>query len=127
MGTSAEATLIPSDYKGEESICISGVMGGSHEVSVLEPEVSLPGKGIVTGPEAPCILGRDYLRGGYFKGLKGYWWSLGIAALSPETIKQLFSLPSPSEDPSVVGLLQGKEQQVTFSPMTVHQEQYRTN
>ena len=67
VDTSAQCTLIPSDYKGAESICISGVMGGSQELSVLEDEVSLTENEwqkhpIVTGPEAPCILGIDYLR-----------------------------------------------------------------
>ncbi|KAK4832777.1 hypothetical protein QYF61_025624 [Mycteria americana] len=82
---------------------------------------------IVTGPEAPCILGIGYLRRGYFKDPKGYRWALGIAALSTEKIKQLSSLPGLSEDPSVVGLLQVKEQQVPISTMTEHWQQYRTN
>ena len=132
MDTVAQCTLIPSDYKGAESVCISGVTGGSQELSVLEAEVSLTGNEwqkhpIVTGPEAPCILGIDYLRTGYFKDTKGYWWAFGIAALSTEKIKQLSSLPGLSEDASVVGLLQVKEQQVPTATMTVHQQQYRTN
>jgi len=56
--------------------------------------VSLTGKEwqkhpIVTGPEAPCILGIDYLRRGYFKDPKGYQRAFGIAALEMEEIKQL--------------------------------------
>ncbi|KAK4806934.1 hypothetical protein QYF61_027301 [Mycteria americana] len=107
-------------------------MGGSQELSVLEAEVSLTGNEwqkhpIVTGPEAPCILGLDYLRRGYFKDPKGYRWAFGIAALSTEKIKQLSSLPGLSEDLSLVGLLQVEEQQVPIATMTVHQRQYRTN
>jgi len=83
---------------------------GSQELSVLEAEVSLTGQDwqkhpIVTGPEAPCILGIDYLRRGYIKDPKGYPWAFGIAALGMEEIKQLSILPGLSEDPSVVGLL----------------------
>ena len=37
-------TLMPSDFKGSESICISGLTGGSQELSVLEAEVSLTGQ-----------------------------------------------------------------------------------
>ncbi|KAK4816508.1 LOW QUALITY PROTEIN: hypothetical protein QYF61_017608 [Mycteria americana] len=104
--------LIPSDYKGAESICIPGVMGGSQELS--KAEVSLTGNEwqkhpIATGPEAPRILGIDYLRRGYFEDPKGY------------------HLPGISEDPSVVGLLHVKEQQVPIATMTVHQRQYHTN
>ncbi|GAB0208777.1 hypothetical protein GRJ2_003343400 [Grus japonensis] len=56
---------------------ISGVTGGSQQLTLLEAEVSLTGNDwekhpIVTGPEAPCILGIDYLRRGYFKDPKGY-------------------------------------------------------
>ena len=40
-GTGAECTLIPSDYKGAEPICISGVTGGFQVHSVLEAEVSV--------------------------------------------------------------------------------------
>jgi len=59
------------------------VRGGSQELTVLEAEVSLTGKEwqkhpIVTGPEAPCILGIDCFRIGYFKDPKGYWWAFGI-------------------------------------------------
>ncbi|KAK4806835.1 hypothetical protein QYF61_005631 [Mycteria americana] len=67
---------MPSSYTGAESICISGVTGGYKQLTV-EAEVSLTGNEwqkhpIVTGPEAPCILGLDYLRRGYFKDPKGY-------------------------------------------------------
>jgi len=83
---------MPSDFKGSESICILGLTGGSQELSVLEAEVSLTGQEwqkhpFVSGPEAPCILGIDYLRRGYFKDPKGYWWAFGIAALEIEEIK----------------------------------------
>jgi len=55
VDTGAQCTLMPSDFKGSESICFSGVTGGSQELTVLEVEVSLIGKGwqkhpIVTGP-----------------------------------------------------------------------------
>ncbi|KAK4811243.1 hypothetical protein QYF61_022140 [Mycteria americana] len=82
---------------------------------------------IGTGPEAPCILGIDYLRRGYFKDPKGYRWAFGIADLETEEIKQLSTLPGLSEDPSVVGLLRVEEQQVPIATTTVHRRQYRTN
>ncbi|GAB0210205.1 hypothetical protein GRJ2_003486300 [Grus japonensis] len=61
---------MPSSYEGVEPISISGVTGGSQQLTVLEAEVSLTGKDwekhpIVTGPEALCILGIDYLRKGW--------------------------------------------------------------
>jgi len=94
-------------------------------LSVLEAEVSLTGQEwqkhpIVTGPEAPCILGIEYLKRGYFKDLKGYWWAFGIAALETEEIKQLSILPGLSENPSVVRLLRAEEQQVPIASTTVH-------
>ncbi|KAK4816448.1 hypothetical protein QYF61_017176 [Mycteria americana] len=81
VNTGAQCTPIPSEYKGAESICISGVTGGSQELSVLEAEVSLTGNEwqkhpVVTGLEAPCTLGIDCLRRGYFKDPKGYWTHL---------------------------------------------------
>jgi len=132
VDTGAQCTLMPSDFKGTESICIYGVTGVSQEVSVLEVEVSLTGQDwqkhpIVTGPEAPCILGIDSLRRGYFKDRKGYRWAFGIAALETEEIKQLSTLPGLSEDPSVVGLLRVEEQQVPITATTLHRCQYRTN
>ncbi|KAK4830897.1 hypothetical protein QYF61_013826 [Mycteria americana] len=68
---------MPSSYIGAEPICISGVTGGSQQLTVLEAEVSLTGNEwqkhpIVTGPEAPCILGIDCLRRGHFKDPKGF-------------------------------------------------------
>ena len=123
---------MPSSYKGVEPICISGVTGGSQQLTVLEAEISLTGNEwqkhpIVTGPEAPCILGIDYLRRGYFKDPKGYRWAFGIAALETEAIEQLSTLPGLSDDPSVVGLLRVEEQQVPIATTTVHRRQYRTN
>jgi len=82
---------------------------------------------IVTGPEAPCILGIDCLRIGYFKDPKWYRWAFGIAAVETEEIKQLSILPGLLEDPSVVGLLRVEEKQVPIATTTVHRQQYRTN
>ena len=132
VDTGAQCTLMPSEFKGSEPICISGVTGGSQELSLLEAEVSLTGQDwqkhpIVTGPEAPCILGIDYLRRGYFKDPKGYRWAFGIAAVETEEIKQLSILPGLSEDPSVAGLLRVEEQQVPIATTMVHRRQYRTN
>ena len=98
---------------------------------MLEAELSLTGNEwekhpIVTGPEAPCILGIEYLRRGYFKNPKVYWRAFGIAALEMEEIKDLSALPSLSEDPLVVGLLRVGEQPVLSTSTTVHQRQYRT-
>ncbi|GAB0208544.1 hypothetical protein GRJ2_003320100 [Grus japonensis] len=132
VDTGAECTLIPSGYRGTEPIQISGVTDGCQELSVLEAEVSLTGDKwekhpIVTGPEAPCILGIDYLRRGYFKDPKGYRWAFGVATVNTEKIKQLSTLSGLSEDPFVLGLLQVEEQQVPIATRTVHRRQYRTN
>ncbi|KAK4810737.1 hypothetical protein QYF61_007711 [Mycteria americana] len=129
---STQCPLMPSSYTGAEPICMCGVTGGSQQLTVLEAEVSLTGNEwqkhpIVTGPEALCILGIDYLSRGYFKDPKGYWWAFGIAALEKEEIKQLSTLPGLSEDPSVVGLLRVEEQQVSIAMTMVHQRQYHTN
>ncbi|GAB0209788.1 hypothetical protein GRJ2_003444500 [Grus japonensis] len=123
---------MPLSHEGAEPISISGVTGGSQQLTVLEAEVSLTGNEcekhpIVTGPEALCILGIDYLRKGYFKDPKGYLWAFGIAALETEEIELLSTFPGLSEDPSVVGLLRVEEQQVPIATTTVHQWQYRTN
>ncbi|RMB93233.1 hypothetical protein DUI87_30355 [Hirundo rustica rustica] len=123
---------MPSRYVGTESISISGVTGGSQQLTVLEAEVSLTGNGwqkhpIVTGPEAPCILGIDYLRNGYFKDPKGYRWAFGIAAVETEDIRQLSTLPDLSDDSCAVGLLRVEEQQVPIATTTVHRRQYRTD
>ncbi|GAB0207260.1 hypothetical protein GRJ2_003191600 [Grus japonensis] len=132
VDTGAQCTLLPSNYEGVEPISISGVTGGSQQLTLLEAEVSLTGNEcqkhpIVTGPEALCILGIDYLRRGYFKDPKGYRWAFGIAALEAEEIEPLSSLPGLLEDPSVVGLLRVEEQQVPIATTTVHRRQYRTN
>ncbi|GAB0203776.1 hypothetical protein GRJ2_002843200 [Grus japonensis] len=132
VDTSAQCTLMPSSHEGAEPISISGVTGGSLQLTLLEAEVSLTRNEwekhpIVTGPEAPCILGIDYLQRGYFKDPKGYWWDFGIAVLEMEEIEPLSTLPGLSEDPSVVGLLRVEEQQVPIATTTVHQRQYRTN
>ena len=132
MDTGAQCTLMPSSYKGAEPICISGVTGGSQQLTVLEAEVSLTGKEwqkppIVTGPEAPCILGIDYLRRGYFKDPKGHRRAFGVAALEMEETEQFSTLPGLSEDPSVVGLLRVEEQQVPIATTAVHRRQYRTS
>ena len=82
---------------------------------------------IVIGPKAPCILGIDNHRRGYFKDPKGYKWAFGVAPLEMEEPKQLSTLPGHSKDPSVVGLLKVKEQQVPIATTTVHRWQYRTN
>lgn len=55
-------------------------------MTVLEAELSLTGNDwqkhlIVTGPEALCILGIDYLRRRYSKDPKGYWWAFSVAAV----------------------------------------------
>uniref|UniRef100_A0A8C3ETQ1 ribonuclease H n=1 Tax=Corvus moneduloides TaxID=1196302 RepID=A0A8C3ETQ1_CORMO len=123
---------MPSRYVGAEPISISGVTGGSQQLTVLEAEVSLTGNEwqkhpIVTGPEAPCILGIDYLRNGYFKDPKGHRWAFGIAAVETEDIRQLSTLPGLSDDPSAVGLLRVAEQQVPIATATVHRRQYRTD
>ncbi|XP_056371387.1 uncharacterized protein LOC130266095 [Oenanthe melanoleuca] len=81
---------------------------------------------IVTGPEAPCILGIDFLRSGYFKDPKGFKWAFGIAAVMAERIQQLNTLPGLCENPIAVGLLRVEEQRVPIATSIVHRRQYRT-
>ena len=64
------------------------------------------------------MLGINYLRRGHFKDPKGYQWAFGIAAVDTEGVKQLSVSPGLSEDPSVVGLLRVKEQQVSIATKT---------
>ncbi|KAK4806216.1 hypothetical protein QYF61_001139 [Mycteria americana] len=128
-GTSDPQDVLVS---AETELIFFVVAGGSQQLTVLEAEVSLTGNEwqkhpIVTGPEALCILGIDYLRRGYFKDPKGYRWAFGIGALETEEMKQLSTLPGLSEDPSVVGLLSVEEQQVPVATTTVHRRQYRTS
>ncbi|RMC21108.1 hypothetical protein DUI87_01965 [Hirundo rustica rustica] len=118
-------------HVGEESVSIAGVTGGSQDFTLVEADVSLNGNEwkrypIVTGPEAPCILGIDFLRNGYFKDPKGFRWAFGIAAVETGGVKQLNTLPGLSEKPSAVGLLKVEEQQVPIATSTVHRRQYRT-
>ena len=119
VDTGAQCTLMPSSHSGVESICISTVTGGSQQLSLLEAEVNLTGKDwhkhpIVTGPDAPCILGIDYLRIGYFKDPKGYRWAFGIAAL--EEVEQLSTLPGLSEDPRWWSCLRLKSSECQLLP-----------
>lgn len=62
-----------------------------------------------------------------FKDPEGYRWTFGIHALETEEIKQLYTLLSLSEDPSVVGLLKVKEQKVLIATTMVHWCQCCTN
>ncbi|RMC16222.1 hypothetical protein DUI87_08437 [Hirundo rustica rustica] len=106
--------------------------GRSQELTLLEAEVSLTGKEwqkhpIVTGPGAPCILGIDFLRNGYYKDSKGLRWAFGIAAVEAEGIKKLNSLPGLLENPSAVGLLKVEEQRVPVATSMVHHQQYQIN
>ncbi|XP_041878276.1 uncharacterized protein LOC121661803 [Corvus kubaryi] len=117
---------------GSEQVSISGVTGGSQQLTLLEADVSLTGKqskkrSIVTDPGPPCILGIDFLRSGYFKDPKGLRWAFGIAAVEAEGIRQLNTLPGLTKNPSVVGLLKVEEQRVPIATSTVHRWQYRTN
>ncbi|TRZ14709.1 hypothetical protein HGM15179_012396 [Zosterops borbonicus] len=71
--------------------------GGSQQLTLLEPEVSLTGKEwqkhlIMTGPEAPCILDIGFLRNGYCKDHKGLRGAYGMAAVEAEGIKKLSTL-----------------------------------
>ncbi|RMC00133.1 hypothetical protein DUI87_23543 [Hirundo rustica rustica] len=132
VDTGSQCTLIPSEYVGTEPISIAGVTGGSQELTLLEAEVSLTGKEwqkhpIVTGSKAPCILGIDFLRNGYYKDSKGFRWAFGIAAVEAEGIKKLNSLPRLSENLSAVGLLKVEKQRVPVATSMVHRRQYRTN
>ncbi|TRZ12336.1 hypothetical protein HGM15179_014756 [Zosterops borbonicus] len=97
----------------------------------METDVSLTGNEwkkhpIVTGPEAPYILGIDFLPNGHFKDPKGLRWVLGTVAVETESVKQLNTLPGLSESPTAVGLLKGEEQQVPIATLTMHRQQHRT-
>lgn len=81
----------------------------------------------VTGPEFPCILGIDYLRKGYLKDSKGYWWAFSIATLEMEDVKLLSTCLVSQRQHSVAGLLRVKEQQVPITTTAVHLQQYHTN
>ena len=62
-----------------------------------------------------------------FQGPKRYRWALGVAALEMEEMEQLYALPGPTKDPSVVGLLKVEIKQVPIAMATVHWQRYRTN
>lgn len=69
-----QCTVYTDTTKAQEcrTYWISGVTRGCQELSVIETEVSLTGDRwqkhpTVTGPDAPCILGINYLRKRYFK------------------------------------------------------------
>lgn len=111
-------------YRGSESIWISELTRGCQELSVLEAEGNLTGEKwgkcpIVTGPEAPHILGIDCLRRGYFKDLKKYQWTFSVTTVNTEKIKQLSTPPGLLEHPFLVGLLQGEEQLVPIATKRV--------
>lgn len=78
VDTGAQCALMPIGICGvRKSLHFCGDRGDSQELTVLEAEVSLSGKDwqkhpIVTGPDALCILGIDYLRYRYFKDPKGH-------------------------------------------------------
>lgn len=138
VDTSAQCTMMPSSYKGAKHICISGATGGSQQLTVLEAEVSLTGNEwqklpIVTSPEAPCILDKGmhgylkYPQERVFKEPKGCWWAFGRVVLEMKLIKQLSTLPSLSEDTSVLGLLRVKKQQEMIATTMEHWWQYRTS
>ncbi|GAB0207572.1 hypothetical protein GRJ2_003222900 [Grus japonensis] len=89
---------MPSSSEGVEPISISGVTGGSQQLTLLEAETP-----------------------------KGYRWAFDIAALETDEIKLLSTLSGLLEDPSVVGLLRVEEQQVPITTTTVHRRQCRTS
>lgn len=60
-------------------------------------------------------------------GLKGYWWTFGVATIDVKKIKQLSTLPDLLEDPSVLGLLHVEVQQSLIAAMMVHQRWYGIN
>ena len=80
------ALLTPLSHKGTAVIYISGVTGGSQELTVLEAKISLTGRdwqkhSIETGAGALWILGIDFLRRVCFMEPNGYWWAFGTAAV----------------------------------------------
>ncbi|RMC06271.1 hypothetical protein DUI87_15702 [Hirundo rustica rustica] len=126
-----QCTLLSSRHVGEESVSIAGVIRGSQDFTLVEADVSLTGNEwkkhpIVTGPEAPCILGIDSLQNANFKDPKGFRWVFGMAAVETEGVKQLNTLPGLSENPSAVGLLKVEKHRLPIATSTVHRRQYRT-
>ncbi|KAJ7424041.1 hypothetical protein BTVI_07874 [Pitangus sulphuratus] len=100
--------------------------GESPQLTVLEAEVNLAGNEwqkhpIVTGPEALCSLGIDYLRRGYLKDQKGIV-AFGMASVETEEIRQQNTFLGHSEDPFAVALLRAKEGQFSNSPLIVPQQ-----
>ncbi|TRZ07255.1 hypothetical protein HGM15179_019851 [Zosterops borbonicus] len=98
----------------------------SWKVTQVHPgKVSLTGKEwqkhpIGTSPEVPCILSIDFLRNGYYKGLKGLKWAFGIATVEAEGIRQLNTLPGLSVNLSTVGVRKVEEQQVAIATLAVN-------
>ncbi|KAK4822622.1 LOW QUALITY PROTEIN: hypothetical protein QYF61_017827 [Mycteria americana] len=122
---SQEIQQLKEAIQGQNSSVFLEWQGESQQLTVLEGEVSLTGN---EGQKHPIkLLGIDYLRRGYFKDPKGHQWAFGIAALETKEIKELSILLGLSEDPSIVGLLSVKEEQVPIATTTVHWQQYRTN
>jgi len=84
VDTGVQGALMPSSYNGAEPIWISGVTGGSQELTVWETKVSLTGNEwqkhhIVTSPEAPVHLWHRLPQQRVFQGPKsvpvGFWHS----------------------------------------------------
>lgn len=100
--------------------------------TILEAEVILTGSegqkhSIVTGLEAPCILGIDHLGRGYFRNAKRHLWALGELLWRQKKLRQLNSLLGLSEDSSAVGQLRIEEQQIRMASAAVSYWQRGTN
>ncbi|PKU38847.1 enteropeptidase [Limosa lapponica baueri] len=105
-----------SDRRISRADCTGGLTGNKWE--------KFP---IVTGLDAPGILGIDSLRREYFKDPRGYRWAFGVVVVDTEKVVHLSTLRGLSEDPSIVGLLRVEEQNVPLATTTVHRQQYGTN
>lgn len=93
-------------------------------MAMLEAEVSLTANKwqkhpAVTGLEASCILGIDYIRIGYCRDPKGYWCIFDVTNVHVENIKELSTLSSLLEDTSV-WLMHVEEERVPTATMTAH-------
>ncbi|RMC19551.1 hypothetical protein DUI87_03109 [Hirundo rustica rustica] len=101
VDTGAQCTLIPLRHVGAESVSIAGVTGESQDLTLVEAEESLTGNEqkkhpIVTGPEAPCILGIDFLQSSllrhHYRALNEVTQPLSTAA--PDMMELQYELKS---------------------------------
>lgn len=115
VDTGVQGTLMPSNHREIERICISRVT----RIPRTDCRGSWNESGLTWVAWAPYC---DWPR-----CLRGYWWASAIAPVETEEKEQLSISPSLSEDPSIVGHMRVKEQKVSIASITVHRQQYHPN